>query len=320
MIKTSTPAETGRLENPLGYKDSIMMLGSCFSDEMAAIMKSLYFNVSSNPTGTLYNPESIAGAIRRMDSGEHFTADDTEEVGAGIKAYCSFHHHTSFAAASAKTFLEKANKALDEASERFKAAEYIIATFGTSWAYRHKRREMTVANCLRHDQKEFERFFLAADDTFGIWDEIVKDFPEKTWIFTISPIRHLKDGAHGNALSKAALLLAVDKLCAANTNCRYFPAFEIMNDELRDYRYYAEDMTHPSPVAVKIIWEKFCGYALDSESLALLPEAASVRAAVNHRPLFPELAENGTYTVKSRRREEDFIKKISMLKAKTLTL
>ena len=175
-------------------------------------------------------------------------------------------------------------------------------------------------SCLRHNQKEFERFFLTADDTFGIWNGIVKDFPEKTWIFTISPIRHLKDGAHGNALSKAALLLAVDKLCAANANCRYFPAFEIMNDELRDYRYYAEDMTHPSALAVKIIWEKFCEYALDTDSLALLSEAASVRAAANHRPLFPELAESESLLMKNRMREEDFIKKISMLKAKTLTL
>lgn len=320
MIKTSTPAETGRLENPLGYKDSIMMLGSCFSDEMAAIMKSLYFNVSSNPTGTLYNPESIAGAIRRMDSGEHFTADDTEEVGAGIKAYCSFHHHTSFASASAEVFLEKANKALDDASGHFRTSGYMAVTFGTSWAYRHKGRGITVANCLRHGQKEFERFFLTADDTFRIWDGIVKDFPEKTWIFTVSPIRHLKDGAHGNALSKAALLLAVDKLCACNANCRYFPAFEIMNDELRDYRYYAEDMAHPSRLAVKIIWEKFSEYALDTDSLALLSEAASARAAANHRPLFPELAENESLLMKNRMREEDFIKKISMLKAKTLTL
>ena len=320
MIKTSTPAETGRLENPLGYKDSIMMLGSCFSDEMAAIMKSLYFNVSSNPTGTLYNPESIAGAIRRMDSGEHFTADDTEEVGAGIKAYCSFHHHTSFASASAEVFLEKANKALDDASGHFRTSGYMAVTFGTSWAYRHKGRGITVANCLRHGQKEFERFFLTADDTFRIWDGIVKDFPEKTWIFTVSPIRHLKDGAHGNALSKAALLLAVDKLCACNANCRYFPAFEIMNDELRDYRYYAEDMAHPSRLAVKIIWEKFSEYALDSDSLALLSEAASVKAAANHRPLFPELAESESLLMKNRMREEDFIRKISMLKAKTLTL
>lgn len=320
MIKTLTPAETGRLENPLGYKDSIMMLGSCFSDEMAAIMKSLYFNVSSNPTGTLYNPESIAGAIRRMDSGEHFTADDTEEVGAGIKAYCSFHHHTSFASASAEVFLEKANKALDDASGHFRTSGYMAVTFGTSWAYRHKGRGITVANCLRHGQKEFERFFLTADDTFRIWDGIVKDFPEKTWIFTVSPIRHLKDGAHGNALSKAALLLAVDKLCACNANCRYFPAFEIMNDELRDYRYYAEDMAHPSRLAVKIIWEKFSEYALDTDSLALLSEAASVKAAANHRPLFPELAESESLLMKNRMREEDFIKKISMLKAKTLTL
>lgn len=320
MIKTSTPAETGRLENPLGYKDSIMMLGSCFSDEMAAIMKSLYFNVSSNPTGTLYNPESIAGAIRRMDLGEHFTADDTEEVGAGIKAYCSFHHHTSFASASAEVFLEKANKALDDASGHFRTSGYMAVTFGTSWAYRHKGRGITVANCLRHGQKEFERFFLTADDTFRIWDGIVKDFPEKTWIFTVSPIRHLKDGAHGNALSKAALLLAVDKLCACNANCRYFPAFEIMNDELRDYRYYAEDMAHPSRLAVKIIWEKFSEYALDTDSLALLSEAASVKAAANHRPLFPELAESESLLMKNRMREEDFIKKISMLKAKTLTL
>ena len=288
MIKTSTPAETGRLENPLGYKDSIMMLGSCFSDEMAAIMKSLYFNVSSNPTGTLYNPESIAGAIRRMDSGEHFTADDTEEVGAGIKAYCSFHHHTSFASASAEVFLEKANKALDDASGHFRTSGYMAVTFGTSWAYRHKGRGITVANCLRHGQKEFERFFLTADDTFRIWDGIVKDFPEKTWIFTVSPIRHLKDGLHGNQLSKANLLLAADQICRELDFCHYFPSYEILIDELRDYRFYADDMMHPSPLAIQYVWECFGNCYFSPSTFSFMKEWEKIRRGLAHRPFNPE--------------------------------
>lgn len=320
MTKTSTPVDTGRLERPLGYKDGIMLLGSCFSDEMAAIMRSLYLNISSNPTGTLYNPESIAATIRRLDSGERFSCDDIEEVGAGIKAYCSFHHHTLFASPAPWAFLKKANAALEQASAAFENAGYMIITFGTSWAYRHRRRGITVSNCLRHPAGEFERYFMTAEDTSRLWEGIVKAFPEKTWIFTVSPIRHLKDGAHGNALSKAALLTATDRLCSANANCHYFPAFEIMNDELRDYRYYAEDMVHPSPLAVKIIWERFCGYAFGDTDRELLSEASSIRSAVNHRPLFEGTESNAAFMERSREREEVFLKKISSLRTNGLPL
>lgn len=311
MIRTSTPVETGKLPSQLGYKDCFTLLGSCFSDEIAGIMDSLFFNMMSNPTGTLYNPASIAAVIRRMDSREHFTMDDVEEIGNGIAAYSSFWHHSRFADTCPEEFLSKANDFMDKAAGHFGKSSVVIVTFGTSWAYRHEKKGIIVANCLKHDAREFKRFFLSPEETARIWsEEIIPAHKDKTWIFTVSPIRHLKDGLHGNALSKAALLAACEEICSRHSSCHYFPAFEIMNDELRDYRYYADDLVHPSTLAVRIIWEKFRSYAFTPETVALMDEAAKIRSGLEHRPLFPGLQDNAAFHEKYLKMKEDFLKKV----------
>lgn len=315
MIKTATNVTMPEGDRfGFGYKDNILLLGSCFSDEMYAIMESLYFKVLSNPFGTLYNPASIATSIKRLGEGTRFTLSDAEQIGSGIEAFSSFYHNSDFAGMSREDFVEKANRSIDAASVFFRKADIIFVTFGTAWIYRHIAKDMIVSNCLKRPASEFRRELMSADDIIKIWcDEIIPSFPEKRWVFTISPIRHMKDGAHGNQISKATLMLATDTICRRFSRCSYFPAYEIMMDELRDYRYYADDLVHPSNMAVKMIWERLCEWNMDRMSIQMMKDAEKIRDGIRHRPLFPDLPQSISFRNDCRARERDFIQKISEL-------
>lgn len=256
MIRLQTPVEDRDTKVKISPEDRTIILGSCFADNIGRKIKEIGFNVCVNPFGTLYNPASISRAVDRLASGKPFTEDECRMMGSGAGLVCSFSHHTSFARKTVQEFLDNANAALAEASGFFRDCNRMIITLGTSWCYRHTGDGLIVSNCLKRDAKEFTRERLAVDETVRLLRHITGDGRRKT-VFTVSPIRHLKDGAHGNQLSKAALLLAVDEVCSDSGNCDYFPAYEIVMDELRDYRFYAEDMLHPSLQTVDYIWERF---------------------------------------------------------------
>lgn len=285
-MKLQTPVADSPCKVGISYKDRILMLGSCFSDNIGKQLSDFGFDVSVNPFGTLYNPESILSAVRRLLSREQFTQEDCEEIGAGDMRTCSFSHHTSHARATREEFLSDANLSLEEAADFFKDCNKIIITLGTSWCYRHIERDMIVSNCLKHPAREYTREFLAADRTAAILHEIMsicnssKGIRPKEFIFTVSPIRHFKDGAHGNQISKASLLLGIETAvqaaeAAGLPSADYFPAYEIMMDELRDYRFYAEDMCHPTRQAVDYIRERFLNWALPQEEHPVLTSRIS---------------------------------------------
>ena len=267
MLKLQTPVTDAGCKVGISYKDRILMIGSCFTDNIGTLLKNYGFNVCINPFGTLYNPASVTQSIRRLLECKEFTMDDCIEIGAGDKRFCSFGHHTSFARPSVEEFIENANTRLKEACEFFKSCNKVIITLGTSWCFRHVEKDIIVSNCLKRHPKEFVREFLAASETASMLKEIMALCPDKEFIFTVSPIRHFKDGAHGNQLSKASLLLGVNEAGA-----EYFPSYEIMMDELRDYRFYAEDMCHPSAQAVNYIGERFLNWALPQEERGILEE------------------------------------------------
>lgn len=248
------------------------MLGSCFSDNIGKQLKDLGFDVCVNPFGTLYNPASIKDAIHRLISRMPFTEKDCTIIGAGSQKICSFSHHTSFARETVEEFLENANAVLKEAADFFAQCNKVIITLGTSWCYRNIETGKIVSNCLKHPAAEFTRELLPAHTTGEILSEIIAT-TGKEFIFTVSPIRHFKDGAHGNQLSKAALLLGADSAIMENmSKADYFPAYEIVTDELRDYRFYAEDMCHPSQQTVNYIRERFLNWALPAEEHKRLEE------------------------------------------------
>ena len=276
MIKLQTTVSDLPCRVGISYSDRICMLGSCFADNIGIQLKNYGFNVMVNPFGTLYNPVSVLNSVERLVSGKPFEEQDCIMMGSGADLYCSFSHHTSFARKSILEFLENANLKLAEASDFFRTCNRVIITFGTSWCFRHNESGSIVSNCLKRDAKEFTRERLSYDETVSVIDRIIRAASaagaDKEFIFTVSPIRHMKDGAHGNQLSKSNLLCAVDGICSSHDVCDYFPAYEIMMDELRDYRFYAEDMVHPSAQAVDYIRERFCKWALDSAEHPKLEE------------------------------------------------
>ena len=282
-----------------------MLLGSCFADEMGERLAAAGYKVMANPFGTLYNPVSIAQAMQIIGA-ETFTPlakEDTElfTYGIGCKRYGSYLFNTKASRESPEEFLSYANSTIEAARHFFKESATIIVTLGTAWVYKHIGKQMIVANCHKVPAKEFSRYRLSIDETLAALKEITA-FPGKQYIFTVSPIRHLADGEHGNQLSKATLLLATDALISQaaaqasqaaqaapvaqpsqptpaalqvpqaaqpsqaagreTTAIYYFPAYEIVMDELRDFRHYAEDTVHPSAETAEYIFSRFSANCL----------------------------------------------------------
>ena len=254
-MNLQTPVTLEPAPVAISYQDRIAVLGSCFADEIGGRLAAAGFRSLCNPFGALFNPVSIGNVIARLESGMPFTAEDVVEMGAGAGLFCSFSHHTSFARETPEAFLENANQALAEASAFWKECNRVIITLGTAWAFRHDETGETVANCLKRPGTEFTRYRLTVAQCAAILRGLVQRHPGKKFIFTVSPVRHLADGAHGNQLSKSTLLLATEGL-------PYFPAYEIMMDELRDYRWWAEDMVHPTKQAAAYICDRFIEWAL----------------------------------------------------------
>lgn len=286
MIKWQTPVAEGKCPVPLHEGDDIMVLGSCFADEIGRRLSECGMDVCVNPFGTLYNPVSVCNSISRLQCGVPFTQEDCVEMGAGAGLVCSFSHHTSFARPTPEAFLANANAVLEVASARWKASNRVLITLGTAWVYRHKESGEVVANCLKRPAGEFSRECLSVPQVTALLTSLVKRHAEKAFIFTVSPIRHLQDGAHANQLSKATLLLALEEVCAAFPDrTAYFPAYEILLDELRDYRFYAEDMVHPSPQAAEYVFGKFLSFAFPDEERSRLEERRKAFKASQHRPM-----------------------------------
>ena len=270
-LKLQTPVLVGRSRVEVSPDDKLCVLGSCFADNIGDKMAELGFNACVNPFGTLYNPVSVCNSVSRLASGIPFTEDECVEMGSGAGLVCSFSHHTSFARSTAEEFLDHANTSLAAASKAWNEAGKVIITLGTAWCFEYIPTGEIVSNCLKIDQKLFRRKRLSVQETSVLLRNMVGRNPGKEFIFTVSPIRHLKDGAHGNQLSKSILILAVEDVCNAfPERCEYFPAYEILLDELRDYRFYAEDLVHPSQQAVSLIWNRFVDFAVPQSCLAEL--------------------------------------------------
>ena len=241
-------------------------------------MEAAGFDVLVNPFGTLYNPASLLQAVERLDSGVPFGPGDCVPMGAGADRICSFEHHTSFARQTAEEFLANANAKLQQAREFWQSANRLVLTLGTSFVWRCEGR--VVANCLKRPAGEFTHGMLTVEQSSECLRAIASAHPEKQILLTVSPIRHLGDGAHANSLSKARLLLAADGIPATE----YFPAYEILLDELRDYRFYADDLTHPSPSAVSYIWERFLTSAVLPSDLDQIARNEKAARQKTHRP------------------------------------
>lgn len=277
-----TKIEFPPLQKRFTYQDSLLFIGSCFANEIGNIMKDLSFDIDVNPLGVLYNPASIASSLDRISSGTPFTKDDLIESQGVIH---SFYHHSSFGRESADLFLDNANRKLAEDYSHFRKCKFVVISLGTAWVFRHIKRDFIVSNCHKIHPNEFIRERLSVSEVVNLLSPLIERYPDKEWIFTVSPIRHIKDTLHGNNLSKSILLLAVDILEQKYENVHYFPAYEIVMDELRDYRFYSEDMVHPSAQSVNYIWEHFVKYAIQESEYEEIKRVEKANKSSRHRSI-----------------------------------
>ena len=272
------------------YTEETILLGSCFAENMGEKLKNNKFHIDVNPFGTLYNPISIAESIYRLLNPSIFKSEDLLQH---ENIYHSFFHHSRFSSSSKEECLNKVNTRLLESSQRLKIANRLIITFGTAYTYILKSSGQVVSNCHKLPEKLFYRKLLTVNEIVTEWKRLLsivwKQVPEMKILFTVSPIRHWKDGAQANQISKSTLLLSINELQKEfPEQVDYFPAYEIMMDELRDYRFYADDMIHPSPLAIDYIWKRFIENQVSKESKEILKEWIQIKKAIDHKPFQPE--------------------------------
>jgi len=282
----------------MDYSKSMMFFGSCFSENIGQRLIDLKFKVDMNPFGILYNPESIANSLKIIIESRIFSEDDLF-CDQGI--WNSFYHHSRFSDVDQQATLGKINNRILSSNEFLKKADFLVITFGTAWVYELVKTGQIVSNCHKIPASEFKRFRLEVSDIINVYVELLEQIwkfnPGLKVIFTVSPIRHWKDGAVENQVSKATLLLAIDLLVSrfGRQKCNYFPSYELMMDELRDYRFYAEDMLHLTPVAVDYIFERFCQVAVTKESLKVSKEVVKILKAAMHRPFNNSTSEHNKF-------------------------
>ncbi len=288
-MKLYTSVDIAPSPKKIAYNDKILLLGSCFADNIGMKFGEYYFQTTVNPYGTLYNPASIAKAISGIGNG-------VSDIGIvehnGL--WHSLSHHGSFSRADKEDLVRACEQSRVQLREALQRASTMIITFGTAWVYEYE--DKVVANCHKLPANRFVRRRMTVDEIVEIWQPILTAMPDKHWIFTVSPIRHVKDGLHENQISKAILLQAVDRLTAKQLDSpigglSYFPSYEIMLDELRDYRFYAEDMVHPSAVAVDYIWQRFVDTYMTADTQNEMRTLHQLWRDRHHRFLHPDLPE-----------------------------
>ncbi len=270
----------------INHQNPIILMGSCFTDNIGKKLQDALFNVDINPTGILYNPASIANAINDILTDKQYTAKDLFQRNDDSRYY-SYNHHSDFSSINKDRMLENINERISEANKITQQPSTLIITFGTAYIYSLKETGAIVANCHKQPASMFDRRMLSIDEIVTMWDALISKLkdtnPSLNIIFTVSPIRHLADGAHDNQLSKSTLLLSIAELCKKYSDIIYFPSYEILLDDLRDYRFYAQDMTHPSSVAVDYIYSIFSQSFFDKNTIQLAEECESITRRIHHK-------------------------------------
>ena len=282
-----TTVKTGENRAWLHHSDHVMLLGSCFSDNIGGKMHGALFNAMVNPMGTLYNPMSIARGVQRLIDCEPVAGKDLFMQG-GV--WNSFDFHSRYSLPDKQAAIDRMNSRIEQGHKALSAARLLTVTLGTAMVYRLKATGEVVANCHKVPQHEFERKMATVQEMVQVLDDMVVRLrafnPELRIILTVSPIRHIADGLDTNSLSKASLRVAIHEVVSRHRDyCDYFPAYEIMMDDLRDYRFYANDMVHPSDVAVEYIWQAFQATYLDDRSALAVARCERVHKRLQHRPM-----------------------------------
>ena len=301
QFRTQIPLS--KSNNPIDYNSKVLSFGSCFAENMANKFDYFKFQNETNPFGIIFNPVSIEKVIERTVTEKWFTEKDVFFYN---ERWHSFEVHSDLSNSDRQELLETLNKAISETNKHLKEATHIIITYGTSWIYRNLESDEIVANCHKVPQKQFSKELLSAEtiqkSIQNTIDLIQTINPNVNFIFTISPVRHIKDGFAENQLSKSHLFTALHQVLkiysSQFTIHNYFTSYEIMMDELRDYRFYTEDMLHPNQVAVDYIWYKFSENYISEESISLMQEVDEIQKSLRHRSFNPESEQHQKFLAK----------------------
>jgi hypothetical protein len=282
-----SPARAG-FEIEHGQK--VVLSGSCFASEIGQMLADHRFNVLINPDGILFNPVSL---YHSLDTALHMRSFDRSAVLVRDGVYLSYQHHSSVSGTSEEELLKKIRHSAQRAQDFLWSANCIVITFGTAHVYYHRALGRVIGNCHRQPAGTFEKRMVGVGEIVSMYDRLIHALknvnPGVKIIFTVSPVKYLADGLAGNSLSKATLLLAAHELVKRHDDCHYFPAYELVTDDLRDYRFYKEDLAHPNELAIRYVWEKFSACYFAPPTLELNRQIARLNDAMRHRPL----SENG---------------------------
>jgi hypothetical protein len=302
-LQTQIPLKK-ETKNLINYDSNIFLLGSCFSENIGNKLSHFKFQSIQNPFGILFHPKAIETLITNAVNQKVYS---NEDVFLQNEVWHSFDVHSSLSSENDKSLLKKINSAISVTNKKLKEASHIIITLGTSWVYRFIETDTIVANCHKIPQKKFLKELLTVDEITKILSTILvllKSINKNIHItFTVSPIRHLKDGFVENTQSKSNLISAIHTILV-DTNVSYFPSYEIMMDELRDYRFYAEDMIHPNKTAINYIWEKFVDTRFSEESLPTMKEIEAIQKGILHRPFHEKSEQHQHFLEKIVKRKE----------------
>ncbi len=286
MTLSQTPLQTGvvfpTIDRRISFDDQIFALGSCFAQHIAARLDQHKAHVHAHPFGILFNPASMARSIKLINQELRFAEPFLQDG-----AFYSLDAHSEINQASVHALEKDLEERRLAAVDAWEAASHVCVTFGTAAVYEHKSSGLIVANCHRLPAEEFDRYLLSIDDVVEIWSEIIDEFSRKTFLFSVSPVRHVRDGLHENTVSKSILHLALSQLCQQHPNAHYVPAYEYFIDELRDYRFYGRDMCHPSDLGVDLLWQRFVHHYADYEMQEVLAEIQGLLQAMAHKSRQP---------------------------------
>lgn len=271
----------------INHQHNLLLIGSCFTEQIGTKLTNHKFSVLDNPNGILFNPASICKSISSYIDNKQYSESDLFYQN---ECWNSWEHHSRFSNPDKEKCLANINNSQTEAYEFLKNADWLLITLGSAFVYELDNATI-VANCHKVPTDKFKKRLLSAEEIFADLQTLIAKAlainPGLNIIFTISPVRHLRDGFVENNRSKATLIQAVHQLVEKNKACFYFPAYELVIDDLRDYRFFAEDMVHPNYAATNYVWEKFIAACIDESSQQLMKEIAVIMAAKNHKPFNP---------------------------------
>lgn len=296
MTNFRTKVKIQESKDKFGYNSKAIMLGSCFVENIGEKLCGYKFDCNVNPFGVIYNPISVGNSLKILLENKEFTEED---LNFAYDLWFSFSHHSRFSHSDVNECLHLINTEIKKTSLDLANSDVLYITFGTSWVYELIDTGKIVSNCHKLPAKDFNRYRLDVEEIVEYYKELIISLsvfnPNLKIVFTVSPIRHWKDGAHGNQLSKSTLLLAIDQLVQLFDQASYFPSYEIVMDELRDYRFYSEDMLHMNPTSVNYIWSRFVDTYMQNPTLEVMKKIDKIVSASAHRPFNPESSSHQSF-------------------------